>query len=180
MLRLHVHCPCWRRHSSVSVVTRLWSGRPGKREFDWRQGQIFFLCTTTSTPTLQSIQPSMQWAPGILWVSGYQQKHVGYHSPLYSEFQSVWNSSTSTPIRFHDVVLKRTEIFTCSDGLDTPEGQNVSRIVVFAHFDSMALKLLGHKRKINLLKMKCSLLYIRNQSVPRSKHFPSRLKKPIS
>ena len=28
---------------------------------------------------------------------------------------------------------------------------------------------------INLLKMKRNLLYIRNQSVPRSKHFPPRL-----
>ena len=28
---------------------------------------------------------------------------------------------------------------------------------------------------INLLKTKCNLLYIRNQSVPRSKHFPSGL-----
>ena len=28
---------------------------------------------------------------------------------------------------------------------------------------------------INLLKMKHNLLYIRNQSLPRSKHFPPRL-----
>jgi len=33
----------------------------------------------------------------------------------------------------------------------------------------------------NLLKTKRNLLYIRNQSVPRSKHFPPRLKKkPVS
>jgi hypothetical protein len=30
----------------------------------------------------------------------------------------------------------------------------------------------------NLLKTKHNLLYIRNQSVPRCKHFPTRLKKP--
>jgi hypothetical protein len=35
-------------------------------------------------------------------------------------------------------------------------------------------KLLFH---INLLKTKRNLLYIRNQSVPRCKHFPARLKK---
>ena len=29
--------------------------------------------------------------------------------------------------------------------------------------------------QLNLLKMKRNLLYIRNQSVPRSKHFPPRL-----
>ena len=28
---------------------------------------------------------------------------------------------------------------------------------------------------INILKTKCNLLYIRNQFVPRSKHFPPRL-----
>jgi hypothetical protein len=28
---------------------------------------------------------------------------------------------------------------------------------------------------VNLLKTKCNLLYIRNQSVPRGKHFPPRL-----
>jgi hypothetical protein len=33
---------------------------------------------------------------------------------------------------------------------------------------------------INLLKTKCNLLYIRNQSVPRCKHFPTWLYKPIS
>jgi hypothetical protein len=33
---------------------------------------------------------------------------------------------------------------------------------------------------IKLLKTKRNLLYIRNQSVPRSKHFPPRLQKPIS
>jgi len=32
---------------------------------------------------------------------------------------------------------------------------------------------------INLLKTKRNLFYIRNQSVPRSKHFPSRLYKLI-
>jgi len=33
---------------------------------------------------------------------------------------------------------------------------------------------------INLLKNKRYLLYIRNQSIPRCKHFPPRLQKPIS
>ena len=31
------------------------------------------------------------------------------------------------------------------------------------------------QKEINLLKTKPNLLYIRNQSVPRSKHFPPRL-----
>ena len=34
--------------------------------------------------------------------------------------------------------------------------------------------------RFNLLKTKRNLLYIRNQSVPRSKHFPPQLWKPIS
>jgi hypothetical protein len=32
-----------------------------------------------------------------------------------------------------------------------------------------------HSAEINLLKTKCNLLYIRNQPVPRCKHFPPRL-----
>ena len=36
------------------------------------------------------------------------------------------------------------------------------------------------EKKINLLKTKRNLLYIRNQCVPRSKHFIQRLYKPIS
>jgi len=32
----------------------------------------------------------------------------------------------------------------------------------------------------NLLKTKRNLLYIRHQSVPRCKHFPTRLYKPVS
>ena len=38
----------------------------------------------------------------------------------------------------------------------------------------------SHSAKNNLLKTKRNLLYIRNQSVPRCKHFPPRLQKPIS
>jgi len=34
--------------------------------------------------------------------------------------------------------------------------------------------------EFNLLKTKCNLLYIRNQTVPRCKHFPLRLLKLIS
>jgi hypothetical protein len=34
--------------------------------------------------------------------------------------------------------------------------------------------------QINILKMKRNLFYIRNQSVPRCKHFPPRLQKPVS
>jgi len=33
---------------------------------------------------------------------------------------------------------------------------------------------------VNLLKTKRNLIYIRNQSVPRCKHFPPWLQKPIS
>ena len=36
------------------------------------------------------------------------------------------------------------------------------------------------KSEINLLKTKRKLFYIRNQSVPRSKHTPSQLYKPVS
>jgi hypothetical protein len=36
------------------------------------------------------------------------------------------------------------------------------------------------KTKINLLKTKRNLLYIRNSSAPRCKHLPPRLKKPFS
>jgi hypothetical protein len=38
----------------------------------------------------------------------------------------------------------------------------------------------GKGSGINILKIKRNLLYIRNQSVPRCKHFPPRLQKPIS
>ena len=36
-------------------------------------------------------------------------------------------------------------------------------------------QLLAYADDVNLLKTKRNLLYIRNQSVPRSKHFPSQL-----
>ena len=35
-------------------------------------------------------------------------------------------------------------------------------------------------QKFNLLKTKPTLLYLRNKTVPRSKHLPSQLQKPIS
>jgi len=36
------------------------------------------------------------------------------------------------------------------------------------------------RQHFNILKTKHNLLYIKNQSVPRCKHFPPRLKKPVS
>ena len=36
------------------------------------------------------------------------------------------------------------------------------------------------RERVNLLKTKLRLLYLKSQSVPRCKHFSSRLQKPIS
>ena len=47
---------------------------------------------------------------------------------------------------------------------------NVLNFPLYIHFLTMI-----HFHRINLLKMKSNLLYIRNQSVPRSKHFLPRL-----
>jgi len=41
-----------------------------------------------------------------------------------------------------------------------------------------AIYIYSSTRNVNLLKTKRNLLYIRNQSVPRCKHFPPRLEKP--
>ena len=50
-----------------------------------------------------------------------------------------------------------------------------------SYFEVMLWRCVGLSgSEINLLKTKRNLLYIRNQSVPRSKHFPPRLWKPIS
>jgi len=43
------------------------------------------------------------------------------------------------------------------------------------HIPLLASQVQGWGNKINLLKTKRNLLYIRNQSVPRCKHFPPRL-----
>ena len=103
LLRLYVRCLCW---SSVSVVTRLQSGRAGKQGFDSRQGSYF-----STAPQL----PHPPYSPSSPLCSGY----LAHYSPrprriarslsvtthLFSELQNVWKSSTSTPMRHHDVVL---------------------------------------------------------------------------
>ena len=40
---------------------------------------------------------------------------------------------------------------------------------IYVYFNTL------HKNYVNLLTTKCNLLYIRNQSILRSKHFPPRL-----
>jgi hypothetical protein len=93
---------CWRRHSSVSVVTRLQGGRAGKRGFDLRQGTYLFTAPHLSDPP--SI-PSSPLRSGTLWPSANHQELFSYHSPLSCELQNVWISSTSTSIHPHDMVL---------------------------------------------------------------------------
>jgi len=46
---------------------------------------------------------------------------------------------------------------------------------VFKNKIKYVLDVIKGTKKINLLKSKHNLLYIRNQSVPRCKHFPPRL-----
>jgi len=49
---------------SVSIVTRLWTGRP---EFDCQQGQGFILFATASKRNSGPIQPPVEWAPWLLF-----------------------------------------------------------------------------------------------------------------
>jgi hypothetical protein len=48
---------------------------------------------------------------------------------------------------------------------------------IFSYSDSFNLEV---RIRFNLLKKKRDLLYVRSQSVPRCKHFPPRLQKPVS
>ena len=55
---------------------------------------------------------------------------------------------------------------------------NTSHVYTHKHVTCCEGRAVGLKLPevgINLLKTKCNLLYRRNQSVPRSKHFPPRL-----
>jgi hypothetical protein len=80
---------------SVSIVTKLWTGRPG---FDSRQGQRFLLFPTASKLALGPTQPRTQWisealSPGIKR-SGCE---ANQSLPPIAEVKNTW-SYTSTPL----------------------------------------------------------------------------------
>jgi hypothetical protein len=53
--------------------------------------------------------------------------------------------------------------------------EKIKVLEYFFHFHIYSFVSDGMCHVSNLLKTKSNLLYIRNQSVPRSKHFPPRL-----
>jgi hypothetical protein len=89
--------------SSVSIVTRLWTGRPG---FDCRQAGILFLFTTASRPALGPTQPPIQWVPVILSTRVKGPGREADHSPPSSaEVKNAWSYTSIPAIHLHGVVL---------------------------------------------------------------------------
>jgi hypothetical protein len=85
-------------NSSVSIVTRLWDGRPG---FDFWQGQGFFLLATTSRPALGPTNPPIQWVPGALSPEVKRPGREGHHLPPSSvEVKNAWSYTSSPPYVF--------------------------------------------------------------------------------
>jgi len=108
------------RGSSVSIVTRLRSGRPGSirsRDSDgfllaipqwcnsgllagWsesRQGLRIILFTTALTPALGSTHPPIPWVPGALFLGVKRSGHEADHSPPSSAEFKNGSNYTSTP-----------------------------------------------------------------------------------
>jgi hypothetical protein len=82
------------RGSSVSIVTRLRTERPG---FNSQQGKKFFLLTTASRPTLGPTQPLIQWVQCAVSLRLKRPGREADHSPPSSaEVKDAW-SYTSTP-----------------------------------------------------------------------------------
>jgi len=89
--------------SSVSIVTRLWVGRPG---FGSRQGQGYFLFSTASSPVLRPTQHPVQWVPGSPSLQVKRPEGEADYSPPSSAKIKIACSYTCTPpIRLHGVVL---------------------------------------------------------------------------
>jgi hypothetical protein len=95
------------RNSSVSIVTRLWAGRPG---FYYRQGQGLILFTTASRHALWPTQPPIQcvlWdlSPGVKW----PRREADHSLPSRAEVKNAWRYTSTSLIRFYDVVLNEAQ-----------------------------------------------------------------------
>jgi hypothetical protein len=68
--------------------------------------QWIFLFTTASRPTLEPIQPPIQWVPRYLslWVK-WPEREVGRSSPSSAEIVNVWSYTSIPPVCLYGVVL---------------------------------------------------------------------------
>jgi hypothetical protein len=86
------------RDSSVSIATRLRTGRPG---FDSRQRLAIFLLTTASRPVLEPTQPPIQWVP---WALSLGVKRLGREAdnlpPSSAEVKNAWSYTSTLPYVF--------------------------------------------------------------------------------
>jgi hypothetical protein len=98
------------RGSSVSIVTRLWAGRPG---FNSRQGQGYFLIATTARPALEPTQTRIQWVlgggglPSLLKRPG---REAATHIQLVPRLR-IRGAMPHSPVRLHDVVFEMVFFF---------------------------------------------------------------------
>jgi hypothetical protein len=67
--------------SSVIVVTRLWAGQP---EFNFWQGQGFFLFATMSGLAVRPTRPPIKWELGAVSLGLKWVWHEAGHSPPYN------------------------------------------------------------------------------------------------
>jgi hypothetical protein len=66
--------------SSVGIVTRIRTGRPGLNSRQGR-GKLYFLFATASIPTLESIQIPIQYEPGAFYPRIKRPMCEGDHLP---------------------------------------------------------------------------------------------------
>jgi len=93
--------PSRRLYSSVSMVTRMWTARPGLHS---RQGQGVPFFATTSRASLGPHQAFVQWTsgsfPGVKW-----PEREADHSFSYSAEVNGRGYTFTPTIRLHGVVL---------------------------------------------------------------------------
>jgi hypothetical protein len=93
----------WSRDSSVSIVTRLRTGRLG---FRFRQGPTDFSLRHLIQTAMGSTQPPTQWIPGTLYDGVKWLWREANHSSLScSDVKQCVELYFHSPIRLHGVVL---------------------------------------------------------------------------
>jgi hypothetical protein len=76
------------------------------RRFQSRQGLGIFLFTTVSRPTLEPIQPPIQWRSGAVFLGAKRPGRKADHSlPTSAEAKECVELYLHSPVRLHGVVL---------------------------------------------------------------------------
>ena len=89
------------RESVVSIMTRLWAGRPGIRIPAWARDRYH---PKMSRPTRWPTQPPIQWVSGSFTPGGKRLGRKADHSsPSYAEVKNEWSYTSTPTICFQDV-----------------------------------------------------------------------------